>query len=285
MARALGDYEEAKQHYQASYAIRENFDDPEGLAVAVNHLGRVALLQADFAEAKKLFEQSLATYRKLNDQGGLANSLNGLGLANCGLNNLGAAQRHFHEALQIATEINFVPLMLNILIGIAELWLITGYASAGVELLVMVARHPSSDRETKERADRSLDKYRANLPAPALAEAKQRGRQLTLEATANATLLELETLIITAAQHTSTAGQAAVTAQATAAAALVEPLTPRELEVLHLIAEGLTNQQIAEELIISVGTVKSYTNQIYGKLGVNSRTQAVARARAVGILA
>ena len=67
--------------------------------------------------------------------------------------------------------------------------------------------------------------------------------------------------------------------------ALVEPLTDQELEVLGLIAQGLTNQQTADELVISVGTVKFYTSQIYGKLGVNSRTQAVARARELGLLA
>lgn len=65
---------------------------------------------------------------------------------------------------------------------------------------------------------------------------------------------------------------------------LIEPLTPRELEVLELIAAGLTNQQIAEELIISVGTVKWYTSEIYGKLNVGSRTQAVARTRELRLL-
>lgn len=65
---------------------------------------------------------------------------------------------------------------------------------------------------------------------------------------------------------------------------LVEPLTPRELEVLDLIAEGLTNRQIAEQLFISIGTVKSYTSQIYGKLAVGNRTQAVAYARILGLI-
>jgi LuxR family maltose regulon positive regulatory protein len=66
---------------------------------------------------------------------------------------------------------------------------------------------------------------------------------------------------------------------------LVEPLSERELQVLQLIAEGLTNPEIASRLFLALNTVKVHTRNIYGKLGVNNRTQAGARARALGILA
>jgi LuxR family maltose regulon positive regulatory protein len=65
---------------------------------------------------------------------------------------------------------------------------------------------------------------------------------------------------------------------------LVEPLSERELEVLQLIAEGLTNREIASRLFLSLNTVKAHTRNIYGKLGVHSRTQAIARSRDVGLL-
>ena len=65
---------------------------------------------------------------------------------------------------------------------------------------------------------------------------------------------------------------------------LIEPLSEREIEVLQLIAEGLTNQEIASRLFLSLNTVKAHTRTIYGKLGVSSRTQAVANARTLGIL-
>jgi LuxR family maltose regulon positive regulatory protein len=65
---------------------------------------------------------------------------------------------------------------------------------------------------------------------------------------------------------------------------LVEPLSEREMEVLGLLAEGLTNPEIAQRLFIALPTVKSHTRNIYGKLGVHSRMQAVAQARALGIL-
>ncbi len=65
---------------------------------------------------------------------------------------------------------------------------------------------------------------------------------------------------------------------------LVEPLSARELEVLQLIAQGDSNQTIAEKLVITVSAVKKHTGNIYGKLNVNSRTQAVSRARQFGLL-
>jgi LuxR family maltose regulon positive regulatory protein len=65
---------------------------------------------------------------------------------------------------------------------------------------------------------------------------------------------------------------------------LIEPLSDREIEVLHLIAEGLTNQEIAARLYLSLNTVKVHTRNIYGKLDAHNRTQAVTKARAVGIL-
>lgn len=65
---------------------------------------------------------------------------------------------------------------------------------------------------------------------------------------------------------------------------LIEPLSDREVDVLRLLAEGLTNQEIGQKLFISLPTVKTHTSNIYGKLGVNSRRDAVARARALGLL-
>jgi LuxR family maltose regulon positive regulatory protein len=64
----------------------------------------------------------------------------------------------------------------------------------------------------------------------------------------------------------------------------VEPLSDREIEVLQLLAEGLTNQEIGARLYLSPYTIKAHTRNIYSKLDVHSRTQAVARARALGIL-
>jgi LuxR family maltose regulon positive regulatory protein len=64
----------------------------------------------------------------------------------------------------------------------------------------------------------------------------------------------------------------------------LDPLSEREREVLDLVAQGLTNREIARALSLSISTVKVHTHHIYGKLDVHSRTQAVAKARALGVL-
>jgi LuxR family maltose regulon positive regulatory protein len=67
-------------------------------------------------------------------------------------------------------------------------------------------------------------------------------------------------------------------------AALIEPLSQREMEILRLICEGCSNQEVAARLVLSPHTVKKHTSNIFSKLGVSSRTQAVARARQLRLL-
>ena len=89
--------------------------------------------------------------------------------------------------------------------------------------------------------------------------------------------------------HPGQNGRLAATAPAEPVAlreppALVEPLSARELEVLRLVDQGLSNQQIADHLTIAASTVKTHINNIYGKLGVETRVQAIRRARELDLL-
>jgi LuxR family maltose regulon positive regulatory protein len=65
---------------------------------------------------------------------------------------------------------------------------------------------------------------------------------------------------------------------------LIEPLSPRELEVLQLVAQGLSNREISERLFLALSTVKTHNRNIFGKLQVNRRTEAIVRARELGLL-
>nr|WP_311772826.1 LuxR C-terminal-related transcriptional regulator [Cohnella xylanilytica] len=71
---------------------------------------------------------------------------------------------------------------------------------------------------------------------------------------------------------------------AAASGLMVEPLTPRELEVLRLSAQGLSNREIGERLFLALDTVKGHNRRIYGKLQVKRRTEAIALARKLGFI-
>ena len=73
--------------------------------------------------------------------------------------------------------------------------------------------------------------------------------------------------------------------RAPAVPGIVEPLTNRELEVLQMLAAGQSNQAIAGELVITLETVKKHVSHVLGKLGAANRTEAVARARELGLIA
>jgi LuxR family maltose regulon positive regulatory protein len=65
---------------------------------------------------------------------------------------------------------------------------------------------------------------------------------------------------------------------------LIEPLSQREVEILQLVAQGLSNLEISERLFLALSTVKGHNRVIYDKLQVQRRTEAVARAREFGLL-
>jgi ATP/maltotriose-dependent transcriptional regulator MalT len=109
------------------------------------------------------------------------------------------------------------------------------------------------------------------MAAAAHLEACIPGESVLLERQKQALMVQL------AAAHASTAGMPYHPD-------LVEQLSPREIDVLQLIAEGLSNQAIAEQLFVSLSTVKKHSSSIYGKLGVSSRTQAITRAQELGLL-
>ncbi len=284
-ARAQGDYAQARQHYQASYSLRTEFDDAEGIAVALNRLGHTALLAGNYAEARQLHGQSLAVYRQINDRGGLAASLNGLGAAACALGDYPAAGRYFQQALPIAAEIQFMPLVSLILTGIGHLLLQTGARDQAAAVLAFVQNHPASQHETKTQAQHLLARYDVAPRSPVEVS--------SLEAVLELVQTEL-TALVQAEEQTKWSGEVRVRdAEGPNIApallhpgspALIEPLTPRELEILRLIAEGRSNPEIAAALILTVGTVKAHTHHIYGKLNAANRVQAVARARELKLL-
>ena len=266
VAAAMGDLEAAKAHYHESFEIRREFDDPEGMALALNCLGRVALLAGDHAEAAGHFTRSLSIYRRLADKGGLAASLKGLGEAKTAENNLTDAAAYFREALDTTLPMGFTPMTLSILVGVSDLLIRGGKLPAARDVLNWLRSQASWDEDSRNRARKLVQEI--GLKKDESAEPLASRSIAEIVAAAESALIGLSDSYSAAAMHE----------------ALVEPLSDREKEVLGYVARGMTNREIAEILIVSVGTIKAHTHNIYEKLDAMNRVQALARARELGII-
>ena len=275
---ATQQYSQAQQHYQAAFDIRREFNDAEGMALALNHLGQVALRQATYSQAHNFFEQSLTLYQEINDTGGLATLYHHLGSTALALGDFDAARHNFCRALRLAADIHYQPVILTTLVSIGELLCRTQQPQRGIGLFTLVEHQTAVNEETRSRAAQLRNSFKLQVAPKKLAAAKAQAQIADLETTLATLLAELPTLDLTA-PPTETNESPADPNQA-----LVEPLTEREREVLHLLAEGLSNQEIAARLTLAEGTVKYYTRQIYAKLQVRSRIQAVSVARDLGLV-
>ena len=279
IAVALGDNRMGKTHFQSSYEIRQEFDDPEGMALALINLGNLALKEQAFVEAEERYQRSRTIYQDINDKGGLAAANWGSGIVSYEQGDYFLSQDYFRQALQLAVEIDYRPVLFGSLVNIAELLWKMGQRERPLTLLAFTAHHPATDHETQSKAKTRLRNDYQKMVSP----------QLFAAATAKGEASDLDTLTADLLYQLSLPPTTASEEQATPrptepAQALVEPLTPRELDVFKLLCEGLTNQEIADELVLALGTIKFYTGQIYGKLGVRNRVNAVARARELNLI-
>lgn len=277
IAVTLGEDRVGKAHFQASYQIRHEFADPEGMALALINLGNLSLKEGTLDEAKTQFQRSRKIYQNINDKGGLAAATWGLGQVMFAQDDVAQAQRYYKDALQVAISIGYQPVLLGLLVSIAELLWEIGQQKRAIVLLTFAIHSPTTDHETQQKAQSLLAKtIQKNISSTLLATATVKGKASKLTVLTTDTLNQLSLPFVTAASEASP--------RSTPIDALVETLTARELDVLRLICAGQTNNEIANNLGIATGTVKFYTSQVYGKLSVRNRVSAVARAQTLNLI-
>lgn len=274
-ALELGDLETAVRYAGEGLTLCLSQEEFWLRAYLLNQLGSIALRQGNLAAARRHYEESYAVRARFNDPEGMALALNYLGEIHAQQQDFAAAAACFQRSLDLYREIDDRGGLAAALAGLGQTALRQQQFTAAREYLAQaltlaaeigyMALLPGL-RPWIERLLRQLNA----VPAASL-EAVAAG--------------EAEAITAVVAQL-----QAPIPDLPTAASpthpneTLVEPLTERELEVLAAIGAGLSNQEIADRLVLSIGTVKWYCGQIYGKLGVSTRTQAIARARELGLL-
>ncbi len=278
IAVALDDNQMGKTHYQSSYEIRREFDDPEGMALALINLGNLALKEHAYLEAEECFQRSQTVYQDINDKGGLAAANRGSGIVSSERGDYSLSQGYFKKALQLAVEIDYRPVLFGLLVNIAKLLWKMGQRELPLTLLAFTAHHPASDHGTQTKAKTRLVNEYQKLVSPQLfAAAIAKGEASDLDNLTADLLYQLSLPLTPPTEEAPTSMEPDQN--------LVDPLTHRELDVLKFLCDGLTNREIADELILATGTVKFYTSQIYSKLGVRNRVMAVAHARELDLIA
>lgn len=188
------------------------------------------------------------------------------------MNDYPLAAYHYEQGLKIIAETGgYTYYVIQAFVCIADLRVAQGDKTGAVELLTHSLHHPESLRSTRNDAEQKLLQLQAEVAPDTFAAAQERGKTFELK--------QVVQELITKLGKVAQAAEVPTTPQS-----LADPLTERELEILRLIAEGKSNREIADNLFLAVGTVKWYTNQIFSKLHVANRTQAVTHTRELGLL-
>jgi predicted ATPase/DNA-binding CsgD family transcriptional regulator len=280
IALAQSKYILAQNLFRESYAIKQKLDDPEGEATALNSMAMIFLLKGKPQQARELYLKSLEIFLRIHDPGGLGSTYAGLADSALAQGERTAASRYYQQGLQIAIQIKWLPLTITLLTGIGELLLQAGQMAQGATLLNKVLGHPTITENARTRARQSLERIKSQPPSRGGRPVLHTQTDEDLFQTSQSLLVELSDL----AEQPARGHSHRMNEKSPPNLDLPDPLTAREIEVLQLIAQGMTNQQIAETFVLAVGTVKWYSRQIYQKLGVGNRTQAIAQARELHLL-
>ncbi len=305
----LHQYQEAEGYIRQAADILREYRSIKGIVTSLITLGLITLSKGQFKEAREIAQEILDLSRRVNHLEGELSALGilsalaclveedyeagmelaqqsqaigersflayidpltqaGFSFAACGLGDF-AAVRGNHKNLFWKPHDD--PTAGSIVLALeAAARYHEGNPVGAVELLALAQQIPDHCKNWMERWE-YLNRIQADLKnrldSDTYAQAWERGSKLDMDVT----IYQI-------------AEPEAPDTQSQANLALVEPLTERELEVLALVAAGMTNREVADHLVLSVGTIKVHTRHIYQKLGVSSRTQAVAEAAELGLI-
>ncbi len=237
---------QAAKEYEISLALFQEQNNRLGTIYASSHLGEIEQLRQQWARADELYRQSLVVLRDF------APTSNTYGFMITRMGSTAASARDFERATVLFA-------------AVADLF--THFK-------------PTDEEPLDVRAQQDLKQMQTQMSATAFAEAWELGRTMSREQVIAYALQPMAN----AAAMAQTVMSDDTPSVGAPNAVLVEPLTERELEILRAVADGHSNRVIAAELFLALGTVKWYLNAINTKLGVSSRTQAVARARELNLL-
>ena len=175
LARQQNELPEAQAWAQQALTLFEEIGDPWGMAVSSVRLGELALDLVDYAQAQQLFEASLALTQEMGDQRGTAVSLCNLGYVALALKLFPKARKQLAQAVEIAADIQFLPILLKAFVGLAQLLGQTGAVTEAAALAAFVQHHPAADGSIRKLAGATFQGLSGELTQEQMAAAQAQG--------------------------------------------------------------------------------------------------------------
>ena len=279
-AARLGNFNQAVE--QANIALKLlPLGDYQNRAVVTFVLGGVYYMQQDFPQAVASMKEASQLGERAGNIHVAVQALGSLGGILLGLGKLAESERVFNQALRLGSGSSGQPLPITASahVGLARIrltqrdWLSAKqYAREGLELGKRWVNADSQASSYLVLVD--IAKFEGNFDEALshLENAKRLAETYQLTPPLDEQIIACETALFSPQSRRRDQSP------------LIDPLSERELEVLRLFAEGLSNQEIAEKLFISLGTVKAHSSNIYRKLDVRNRAQAVIKGREMKLL-
>jgi predicted ATPase/DNA-binding CsgD family transcriptional regulator len=271
VAQALGDEREAAALFETALPVLRKLDDRPGLARTLGSLAILARLEGAYAESRARLEEALALVREAGDQRGVAMMLAALGMLAYVERAPQRARDNLRDALQISERAGDWACVAFALAMFGTLAIDAGRLDEGLAAITAATAVDAGlparlARDERAAIDAARDRARAALGQAALRIEDRAASAPWSEAIALGARL------------------AGAPEPATASAGPLTKLTPRQVEVLRLIARGRTNRQIAAELALSEYTVMRHVSNLFDRLNVSSRAAAAAIASSEGIV-
>jgi ATP/maltotriose-dependent transcriptional regulator MalT len=271
----LGDTDAAIAIAEEGLAFFRQLNHKSAIALTLNNIGDIARVGGDDERARRAYEECLGVCRETGETRRICVILFNLGFLAQHVGDHERARDQIHQGIALAQTIdNKLALALGLTFLAGPLGS-TGQRQRAVRLLG--ASEAALERigaflmlADKVEVDRNIAAIRAQLDDATFQKAWAEGREMTLD---QAVDYALHNAGVEMGRH-----------RQRDRLPLANPLTTRELEILHLMAQGMSNRAIAERLFLAVGSVKWYGSQICNKLQVHNRLQAIVRARELNIL-
>lgn len=284
-----GNMAQAEAHLHESQATAQEIGYRNGLAQAKSYLAQLERARGNLELAARFAKESLVLFRELGEPLVITYLLNVLGEIQRDMGELAKAKDSFMEGFLIAQQVGYEPYLGWHLYGFATVAIVEKQPARAACLLGAAERllddELNADPLEREHYERQLARLRAQLSEEEMQSAWTIGRAMTpVEAlavpghAANKTSISAMASVASSSIPTFSSPPASVTAHSSLKPLYPNDLTPRELDVLRLLAQGWTDPQIAEHLFISPRTVNRYTTSIYSKIQVTTRSAATRYA-------